>query len=108
MAKYFGKIGFVQTTNEGNARGVYTDDAIEEREYAGDVLSSSRSWTAGETLNDNLTINVRISIVSDDYATVNLPNIRYAYWRGNRFEVTNADDSQYPRLVLTLGGVYNG
>lgn len=108
MAKYYGRIGFVQTTNEGNARGVYTNDLVVEREYAGDVLQSARSWNNSETLNDNLTINVRISIVADDYASVNLPNVKYAYWRGNRFEVTNADDSQYPRLVLTLGGVYNG
>ena len=108
MAKYYGKIGFVQTTNEGNAGGVYTEDTVVEREYAGDVLTSSRSWSNSETLNDNLTINVRISIVADDFATVNLPNVRYAYWRGNKFVVTNADDSQYPRLVLTLGGVYNG
>lgn len=108
MAKYYGRIGFVQTTNEGNARGVYTEDAVVEREYAGDVLSSSRSWSNSEGLNDDLTISVRISIVADDFASVNLPNVRYAYWRGNRFTVTSADDSQYPRLVLTLGGVYNG
>lgn len=108
MAKYYGKIGFVQTSNEGHARGVYLEDVVVEREYAGDVLQSSRSWSGSEGLNDNLTISVRISIIADDFATVNLPNIRYAYWRGNRFKVINADDSQYPRLVLTLGGEYNG
>lgn len=108
MAKYYGKIGFATHTEAADRPGVWLDDIVVEREYYGDVVQSSRSWSNGQSLNDDFSINVRISVIADDFASQNLPNVRYAYWRGNRFKVVSADDSQYPRLVLTLGGEYNG
>ena len=47
-----------------------------------------------------------ISLVADPYARENFHMIRYACFMGTRWEVTSVE-VQYPRLVLTLGGVYN-
>ena len=52
MAKYYGRIGFVQTTNEGNARGVYTEDAVVSSDFLGDAQTSIFDAKAGIQLTD--------------------------------------------------------
>lgn len=104
MAKYHGKIGFV--TFEQTAPSVITEKAI-ERDYFGDVTRISKRWEKGEHLNDNLQVNNQFSIVADAYARDNLFAIRYITWNGAKWQVTSAE-VQYPRLILTIGGVYNG
>lgn len=104
MAKYHGKIGFV--TFEETAPSVISEVPV-EREYFGDSLRMSKRWEASGHLNDNLQINNQISIVADAYARDNLFAIRYVSWMGARWEVTTAE-VQSPRIILTIGGVYNG
>lgn len=104
MAKYHGKIGFV--TFEETAPSVMTEVPV-EREYFGNVTRVTKRWEKGEHLNDNLQVNNQFSIVADAYARDNLFAIRYITWMGARWQVTSAE-VQYPRLVLTIGGVYNG
>lgn len=104
MAKYHGKIGFV--TFEETAPSVMTEVSV-EREYFGNVTRVTKRWEKGEHLNDNLQVNNQFSIVADAYARDNLFAIRYITWMGARWQVTSAE-VQYPRLVLTIGGVYNG
>lgn len=104
MAKYHGKIGFV--TFEETAPGVMAEIPI-EREYFGNVTQISKRWEKGEHLNDNLQVNNQFSIVADAYARNNLFAIRYICWMGSKWEVTTAK-VEYPRLILTIGGVYNG
>lgn len=104
MAKYHGKIGFVTFTE--SSPGVKVETPV-EREYFGDVLRNSKRWETAQQLNDNLTVNNQISIVADQYARDNLFAIRYAYWMNTRWKITSVD-VQHPRLILTIGGVYNG
>lgn len=104
MAKYHGKIGFV--TFKETSPSVISEDPI-EREYFGDVTRISKRWEKGEHLNDNLQVNNQFSIVADAYARDNLFAIRYITWMGSKWQVTSAE-VQYPRLILTIGGVYNG
>ncbi len=104
MAKFHGKIGYA--TSQETAPGVFTD-AIDEREYYGDVIRQSKQWIASSQLNDNLTINNRISIVADDFAYDNFSGMKYVIWRGVYWRVSNIEIDR-PRLILSLGGVYNG
>lgn len=104
MAKYHGKIGFV--TFEETVPGVMTERPI-EREYFGDVLQSVRRWEASKTLNDNLQIANRISIVADAYAKQNIYAMRYISWMGSYWKITSAE-VEHPRVILTVGDVYNG
>ena len=60
-----------------------------------------------QSTNDNLNINRQISIVADQFAYDNIGFIRYAEFMGSKWKVTSAEPQQ-PRIVLTLGGVYNG
>lgn len=104
MAKYHGMVGFVTFPEKVPGRNVETPV---EREYFGDVFRNSKRWSKGTDVNPDLTVNNQISIVADQYARDNLFAIRYVSWMGTRWAISNVD-VQYPRLILTLGDVYNG
>lgn len=105
MAKYYGTIGFNVGTNE-TAPGVWTEEIV-EREYFGDFLRNSRRLDSAAQVNDNLNIANQISIVADPYACENFHAMRYITYMGAKWKVTNVE-VQYPRLILTVGGIYNG
>jgi len=104
MAKFYGIIGYSVT--EETSPGVWTE-SITERNYYGDVIRNTRRWQPGEGLNDNLTINNIISIVADPFAYQHFHAIRYIKWMGASWKIDNIE-VQRPRLILTIGGVYNG
>ena len=103
MAKYFGKIGFAIPTEI--RKGVWKD-VITERDYYGDVIKNGRRLQITSQLNDNVNAVNTISIVADPYANENFYAMRYLTWIGNKWKISEID-VQYPRLILTLGGVYN-
>lgn len=104
MAKFFGEIGYGETVQ--TAPGVW-EDVITEKSYFGDVIRNSRQLRDGEKVNDDLTVGNSISIVADAYANTHFFAIRYIRWAGALWKVANVD-VESPRLVLRLGGVYNG
>jgi len=104
MAKFHGFIGFAQTVE--TTPGVFKEQ-ITEREYLGDFLQLSQNLVQSESLNRNMTLNSRISVVADPFAFANLSTIRYVKWEGVSWEVSSIGH-QRPRLILSLGGVYNG
>lgn len=104
MAKYYGKIGFAVTSED--APGVWVEH-ITPRFYSGDILNNVRRLENSESLNDNINITERISIVADPYARLNFHSIRYATFMGTKWKVSSVEVS-FPRLVLNLGGIYNG
>ena len=104
MAKFYGVVGYVDT--QETAPGVYTEVAT-ERKYYGDVLKNLKRYVSSEYLNDNLTVSNSISIMADAYAYDNFIAIRYVKWMGANWKVTDVE-VQRPRLILSLGEVYNG
>lgn len=104
MAKFHGNVGFVSFVEK--TPGVDVEQPV-EREYFGDVTRISKRWESAQQVNPNLTVNNQISIVADQYARDNLFAIRYVSWMGANWQVTTAE-VQYPRIILTIGGVYNG
>lgn len=104
MAKFFGAIGYAVTSE--TKPGVYEEQII-EREYFGDVNRNIRKLENSEHLNDNINVSNEISIVSDPFANENFYSMRYAEFMGTKWKITNVE-VKYPRLILTLGGVYNG
>ena len=104
MAKWYGKVGYLVT--EETSPGVWTDGYV-EREYYGDLNRNHKRWENSQNLNDNITLQNEISIVCDPYALQNFQFIRYVDIMGSFWKVT-AVDIQYPRLILSVGGVYNG
>lgn len=104
MAKWFGKIGYGETVE--TKPGVWTE-TITEREYYGDLIRNTRRLqTSSDKVNDDISISNQLSIVSDPYANENFHAMRYAEFMGTKWKVTDVE-VQYPRLILTFGGVYN-
>nr|DAL41133.1 MAG TPA_asm: hypothetical protein [Caudoviricetes sp.] len=104
MAKFYGKIGYASTIE--TKPGVYEEQII-ERSYYGDLIRNTRRLQSADKVNDDINISNEISIVADPYATNNFHTMRYAVFMGTKWKVSNVEVS-YPRLILTLGGVYNG
>lgn len=103
MAKYYGSVGYA--TQVETAPGVWQDKIV-ERNYYGDVTRNQRKWESGDGLNDDLNIDNVISIVADPYAYQNFHTIRYVTFMGSKWKVRNVS-VEYPRLILSIGGVYN-
>lgn len=105
MAKWYGVVGYASTeeVKPGDWR-----DVITERQYTGDVLKNTNRWSgSSDSTNDNLNINNQLSIIADPYAYQNFHSIKFVEFMGTKWRVTTVDASTYPRLILTLGGVYN-
>jgi len=104
MAKFYGVIGYSETME--TAPGVW-EEVITERNYSGDVVKHSKRWQAGDNLNDDLILNNEISVVADPFAYQNFHTMRYIKWMGASWKITKID-VQRPRLILSIGNVYNG
>lgn len=102
--KWYGVIGFGETVE--TKPGVW-EDKITQRTYFGDVTRNTRMLQSGGQVNDNINVSNLISVVADPYANQNFHSIRYIEFMGTKWKVSNVD-VQYPRLILTVGGVYNG
>lgn len=104
MARFYGKVGFGQTQNQGN--GVH-ELVVQYRMYAGDVVRNSRMIKDDQKVISDLTVSNSISIVSDSHANEHFSAIRYVEWAGSLWEVADVT-VESPRLLLRLGGLYNG
>lgn len=104
MTRFHGTVGFGQSTEV--KLGVWKD-VITERKYFGSEVRSSRGLVSNAELNDDMSTGTSISILADSYALENFFAMRFVEWAGTLWKVTNVD-VQRPRLILRLGGVYNG
>lgn len=104
MAKFYGPIGYAQQVE--TKPGVW-EEQIVEKFYRGDVLRNTRRLQSTDKVNDDINVGNEISIVADPFANGNFHAMRYVELFGTRWKVSNVD-VQYPRLILTLGGIYNG
>lgn len=105
MARFYGTVGFAQP-NEREP-GLFVEDIV-ERQYSGDLLQLSRMLQTTEHIHDDMTLAVEISIVGDEFAIKNFGLIRYVVLGGVKWKVSKVNPLQLPRLILTVGGVYNG
>ena len=103
MAKFYGKIGFAKTVE--TTPGVWEEEIV-EHEYYGDVIRNTRRLESADKVNDDINVSNEISIVADPFVTENFHAMRYVVFMGSKWKVSNVE-IQYPRLILTLGGLYN-
>ena len=104
MAKFYGPIGFAET--EETVPGIH-EEKIVEHNYFGDLIRNTRRLQSVDQQNDNINIANEISIVADPYANDHFYAMRYVEFQGVKWKVSNVN-VQPPRLVLTVGGLYNG
>ena len=104
MAKFHGVVGYGDRIK--TAPGVF-EVKITERIYSGDLTRNTRRLQSSENVNDDITVSNEVSIIADPYASQNFHKIVYVIFMGTKWKVTNAE-VLYPRINLTVGGVYNG
>lgn len=104
MAKFCGAIGYAVT--EETKPGVWKEQ-ITERTYFGDLSRNTRKLQSTDQLNDDINVANEVSIVADPFANENFHSMKYVEFMGAKWKITSIE-VQYPRLILTVGGVYNG
>lgn len=104
MAKFYGVVGYIEMVN--TKPGVW-EEQVTERNYYGEVIRNTRRLQSTENLNDDINISNEVSIVADPYALNHFHSIRYVELMGVKWKATNVE-VQTPRLLISLGGVYNG
>lgn len=106
MAKFYGEIGYGEAVETPPGSGVWKDVII-EKSYFGDLIRNTRRLEEGENLNYEITVSNSVSIVADAYANQHFFAIKYVKFAGALWTVSDVE-VQAPRLILRLGGVYNG
>lgn len=105
MAKWYGKIGF--TVTEEIEPGMWVNNELVTREYFGDVISNQWMRQNSGEVNDNIKISNQISIVADPYAVNHVSSMTWIEFSNEKWKVSKVD-VQYPRLIISLGEVWNG
>lgn len=106
MARFHGVVGYGESVETPPDSGVWVN-VITEYPYYGDVQSNTRKMEEAEKLHDDITVSNFISIVADQYAVEHFFNIKYVEWAGVLWTVKKVEVKS-PRLILSLGSVYNG
>lgn len=102
MAKFHGSIGYAVGKR---VEDVYIEEIV-ERHCVGDIQRLSRLLQSSGDVIDNINLSNEISIVADPFARDNFYNMRYLVYKGTKWKISNVE-VQYPRLILTLGGIYH-
>ena len=105
MAKYYGEIGYGILEESYEGSGVWIDKIVTV-EYSGDLLSMYTKAEEGISANDNVNMRNEISIISDPFASSNVHNMRYITFMGVKWKIKSVRHN-YPRLIITMGDVYN-
>ena len=104
MPKFYGNIGYA--ISKETAPGVWVEDIVEHK-YSGDIYRNTRKLQSGNQVNDSIDISNEISILSDPFANENFHSMRDVTYMGAKWKVSSVE-VRYPRLILTVGGLYNG
>ena len=103
MAKFCGIIGYAVTKE--TEPGIW-EEQIVEVEYFGDVIRNTRRINAPGKVNDDISISNQISIIADPFANNNFHAMKYVAFMGAKWKVSEVT-VEYPRLILSIGGLYN-
>ena len=105
MARFHGKVGFTIFVDD-QTTGI-PDEQVVEKTYFGTVSEHRRSWQTSDMVTDDLQLGNQISITANDFAYKHASAICYCEFMGGLWKVTSIRVAR-PRIILTLGGVYNG
>lgn len=105
MAKMCADVGYGVPTQ--TSPGIW-DDKLTVMPVVADVTRLNSRWSSNSnSSNDDLSLNVQCSFIADAFAYQHFTEIKYIEYLGIKWKVTGVE-VQHPRLILTIGGVYNG
>jgi hypothetical protein len=98
MARFAGFVGYV--TQVESVPGVWSP--VENPKYMrGDVIRQSST-----SQNGDISLNHRVSLIGDSYTFNNYYNIKWVEIGSAKWSVTSVE-IQRPRVIITLGGLWN-
>jgi hypothetical protein len=104
MAKFSGLVGYV--TQSESSPGVWS--SVENPiMMKGDIIRQSSNGQNDDKVNSDVSLNHRVSLVGDAYSFGNYYNIRWVEINGLKWEISSIE-IQRPRIIVTLGGIWNG
>lgn len=98
-----GRIGYLTTVE--TSPGIWSENIVEVP-YYGEFISIHSRFQEKSKLNDDISLDQIASIVVDPTLYANFMNIKYMEYLGVKWKISSVEP-RYPRLILTLGGVYN-
>lgn len=104
--KFSGPIGYGKSVEVPAGGGVWKK-IVTEVSYFGDVERLTRRLEDGSSVNNDLSVGNTISIVADPFALENFHTMLYVKWNGALWTIDSVEVRER-RLLLRLGGVYNG
>lgn len=106
MARFYGTVGFMQTVEDDSRPGMYFEKITEYPKRYGDILTNKWNSSPGKSINDDFKVANRISVVCNKKMISEAQFARYIIWNNVKWEITSVD-IEPPRLIFTLGGIYN-
>lgn len=73
----------------------------------GDIIKQSSTVQNGDKVNSDVTLNHRVSLLGDAYAFDKYFNLKWIEVDGRKWEISSVE-VQRPRLIVSLGGLWNG
>lgn len=104
MARIYSTIGFGITAEV--EPGLW-EEVIKEVKFFGNLLRNSFRTDVGDKSNVDTTLNNSISLVGTNFAFEHVANMRYIEFQGTKW-VIDSVTIERPRLIIGMGGVYNG
>ena len=104
MNRWYGKVGYIETVEI--EPGIWEEKET-IRSYYGELVRNSSKFRVSGDVNDDKDVSVELSIVADPYSSLHFHAIRYVEFGGTKWKVNKVEPKR-PRLILSLGGEYNG
>lgn len=104
MSKFAGLVGYV--TQEESVPGVWSP-VENPKMMKGDIIRQSSTNQNGDKVNSDVSLNHRVSLLGDAYAFNNYYSLKWIQLNGRKWEISSVE-LQRPRIVVTVGGLWNG
>ena len=85
----------------------YLDDGKDYNEVGLSSNSSRLGFKVDQKINDDINLDNSISIVADAYAHANVGVMKYIVWNNTPWKIQSFSINR-PRIVIQIGGIYNG
>lgn len=103
--KFSGKAGF-RIDDVEIELGVYKPQVVVKAIKGSVVINSYQHQNSDKSTIDNVRITNQLSIVANQFLNKHIANLIYVEFQGVKWKVENFD-IRPPRVVVSLGGVYN-
>lgn len=104
MNRWCGEVGYIETVEV--EPGVWEEREV-VRFYYGEFVKKSSKFIVSGGVNDDRDVSAEISVMADPYSELHFHSIGYVKFGGVKWKV-NTVEPRRPRLILSIGGIYNG